>query len=220
MNLKNLNRPASNGTLTHLGLRAALAMLPLVVAGAGAGVADPSHTNGEWNANTRIAQAQGYGQFQLCRDIFNRPGEFFPKHPRADQYGCVHPSHLGRGRRQAKPNTFQLRRAGNPTAIRSASEWVPVNNSTNRIFRFFHDFKRAPSVVTIWFSPNRDRKRMYPVTWAGGTNADRNPVSVDLVQNGIRLHIRAKRPIHRTWNARTGKWQKYDSGYWKVVVLQ
>ena len=220
MKLKNSIRSASNGAITPPRLRAVLAMLPLLVVGTSAGSADPTQTNGAWNASTRVAQAQGYGQFQICRDIFNRPGEFFPKHPRADQYGCVHPSHLGPGRRQAKPKVIQLRRAGNPTANRLASEWVPVNNSANRIVRFFHDFKRAPSAVTIWFSPNRDRKRMYPVTWAGGASADRNPISVDLVQNGIRMHIRAKRPIHRAWNARTGKWQKFDSGYWKVVVLQ
>ncbi len=220
MKLKNLIGPASNGTKTYAGIWTVLTMLPLLAAGIGAGLAEPKHANESWNANTRIAQGQGYGEFQICRDIFNRPGEFVPKHPKADQYGCVHPRYLGGGRRQADPHRFQLRRSKDASVRRWASQWVPVNNSTSHIVRFLHDFKRPPSAVMIWFSPNRDRKRMYPVLWSQKANANNNPISVDLGQNGIRLHIRAKRPLHRRWNARTGKWQQHDRGFWKVIILE
>lgn len=168
----------------------------------------------------QIAQAGNSYGVDICRDIFRRQGVFIPKHPNADQYGCVHPRFLQRGQQQqqrAAPG-HQLRNTGVGGSSRWESEWVRDHNRNSHITTFVHGLNRPPSSVMIWFRP-KDTNVMYPVQWTWSGSTIGNPVTVDIRGNRIRLHIKGGHPLLGAWNARRNKWKHYKRGAWKVIVL-
>lgn len=170
--------------------------------------------------HTRLAQAGNTFGVDICRDVFRRPGVFAPKHPMADEYGCVHPRDLQYGQLRRPRPEHMLRRTGSGALARWESDWVRDNNKSNHITTFVLGLNRLPSSITIWFRPRGDTNSIYPVLWSWGSSSAGNPVTIELKGNRIRLHINKKRPLHGVWNARRKQWKKYERGSWKVVVLE
>jgi hypothetical protein len=169
----------------------------------------------------QLAQSGNTYGIDICRDVFRRQGAFLPKHPKADQYGCVHPRFLQRGQRpnQRPDPGHVLRHTGSGANSRWESEWVRDHNKNDHITTFVHGLNRPPSSVMIWFRP-KDSNAMYPVQWSWGASPAGNPVTVEARGNRIRLHIKAGRPLIGAWNARRHKWKHYKRGAWKVIILE
>lgn len=168
---------------------------------------------------TRLAQAGNNFGIDICRDVFRRQGVFAPKHPKADQYGCVHPRYLQHGQQYRPSPGHALRQTGSGAVTRWESDWVRDHNKSNHITTFVLGLNRPPSSITVWFHP-KDTNSIYPVLWSWGSGSAGNPVTIELKGNRIRLHISEKYPLHGVWNARRKKWKRYRRDFWKVVVLE
>ena len=125
----------------------------------------------------------------------------------------------------AAPKT-KIMKAGSPpspvTALPAnctATPWALDNNSTNHVTALPNTLgKTVPSAVTIYFSPGGDSSLAYPVEWNWGSASAGNPVTIEMTANRINLHIFSGAPLHGMWDAQSGQWRVYTTGYWLAVT--
>ncbi len=118
---------------------AACIAAPVALAGDGAAKGAPS---------MQVAQAD----YNLCRDVFGFRGKVFkPKHPRADEYGCVSRRHLGADRKSSprRPRRPDVRngRVVEGRALTFVSDWVRPGRYGAVVFQ--HGLGVVPHHVSV-----------------------------------------------------------------------
>ncbi|EDT37584.1 hypothetical protein [Burkholderia ambifaria] len=96
------------------------------------------------------------------------------------------------------------------------SGWNLTDNETDRNLRFTHGLGVAPSLISIFFSP--DQERLYPVIWPHYHAASGNPVSIEVTTTAITLGIWRGIPLHGTWDGQTSSWTFWRTGYFRVFA--
>jgi hypothetical protein len=72
----------------------------------------------------------------------------------------------------------------------------------------------------IYFSPGGDGSVVYPLNWTWTWQSSGNPVTVEVTQNKINLHIWAGTVLHGVFDASAVAWRYYNEGYWRVVTCK
>jgi hypothetical protein len=96
------------------------------------------------------------------------------------------------------------------------SGWVADNNSTQHVTPFAHKLGNTPRLITIEFSPGGDSSDVFPIMWSWTYGSSGNPVTVQMTTENVLLHIWSGAPLHGVWDGRTGVWNNYANGYWRV----
>ncbi len=98
------------------------------------------------------------------------------------------------------------------------SGWLSDNNNANHKTTVTHNLNSIPSRIEVWFATSSTPTTVYPLTWSWEQDHSGNPVTVDMTSTTATLHIFNNAPLHGTWNASTGTWTYYKSGYWRVLL--
>ncbi|AYX30623.1 hypothetical protein EGY16_11720 [Burkholderia pseudomallei] len=96
------------------------------------------------------------------------------------------------------------------------SRWVPATNITTNLI-FPHRLGRAPVQTFVVFSP--DQETVYPITWSWANQWSGNPVSIKADSKEVTISIWSGTPLHGFFDGTTGTWTKWNSGYFRVLIL-
>lgn len=102
------------------------------------------------------------------------------------------------------------------TEADSDSGWELTDQSTNHNIYFEHGLGAIPSQITVYFSA--DKQTVYPLNWSWTEGTSGNPVSIAVNDKTVVLSIYKGAPLHGVWDGRTGEWEFYDQGYFRVFA--
>ncbi|MGL4440781.1 MAG: hypothetical protein ACRCUE_16085 [Bosea sp. (in: a-proteobacteria)] len=100
----------------------------------------------------------------------------------------------------------------------SDSGWIRADTVRNHTLKVPHNLGSVPSRLQIWFSADADGALTYPTEFGFGPAQSGNPVTVSVNANEIGFHIYQDVPLRGVFNAETGKWTNYTTGYLRFVV--
>ena len=101
----------------------------------------------------------------------------------------------------------------------SESDWIPDDNKTNHVTVWRHDLGATPRAISLLFSPDLSRGRVYPKVWSWHDPKAGNPVSIDMNRRTVRLFIHTSGPLHGVWRPEHN-WKLFREGYWKIIVYR
>ncbi|EDT37585.1 hypothetical protein [Burkholderia ambifaria] len=96
------------------------------------------------------------------------------------------------------------------------SGWNWTDNATEHLLTFTHRLGVAPSLISIFFSP--DQESLYPLIWPWAYQQTGNPVSILVNTTAIKLTIWNRAPLHGAWEGEAGPWKLWDAGYFRVFA--
>jgi hypothetical protein len=96
--------------------------------------------------------------------------------------------------------------------------WKLDNNSTNHVTSWDHSRTFPVASVIVYFSPGGTPAAMFPVSWSWSIEVTGNPVTIELTEKKLNLHIYSGAPLHGSWNGFSSGWSIYSSGYWAAVL--
>jgi len=102
----------------------------------------------------------------------------------------------------------------------SESDWIFDNNATDHTTTWRHGLRTVPRQISILFTPDPSGRRVIPVIWPWHDAKSGNPVSIEMNQRVVRLHIHNRVPLHGFWDANDQSWTYYNEGYWKIIVYR
>jgi hypothetical protein len=124
------------------------------------------------------------------------------------------------GSRDQKFEASEINVAGSISAKPNwDSGWVADNSDSHHKKSFLHSLKALPAQVTIYFSPNADQGPFYLVGYDWAPAESGNPVTVEVTENEIILHIVHGWPLRGLIVPGTTEWSRWTSGYWRVIVF-
>ena len=95
------------------------------------------------------------------------------------------------------------------------SDWIQDDRKTDHTTVIDHPLKGIPEFIEIFFSP--DKEAIYHVSFKG-SGEGRNPHSISVDKDSINLHIWKGTYLFAFWHPQE-RWKHFDSGYWRVNVL-
>lgn len=99
-----------------------------------------------------------------------------------------------------------------------------VNKGDNLTIEFRHGLGRAPFLIQVIFSPDRN---LDDVTYLRGWSApqyehEANPASIWADTGSVYMSISPGAQTHRRWtpnNPNNGGWQEFNSGYFGLIAI-
>jgi hypothetical protein len=98
------------------------------------------------------------------------------------------------------------------------SKWVAATNGSTKALVIPHNLGTTPRFVSIFFSPTGDDSRVFPLTWSWSAGSSGNPVTIEVTDKQVLLHIYADNTLHGVFDANSGNWHTYSTGSFRVFA--
>ena len=99
------------------------------------------------------------------------------------------------------------------------SDWIYDDVSKNHTTVWRHNMGVTPRAISILFSPDPDKGRVFPLVWPWQWQQTGNPQTMEMGRRAVLLHILAGAPLHGVWRPESG-WTQWREGYWKIIVYR
>ena len=118
---------------------------------------------------------------------------------------------------QDRPPRFDP--AGCAASFCTESGWIADDNDSNHTITWRHRLRVTPRMVSVLFTPDPASGSAYQVDWSMGPTTSGNPVSIEVSNRWVRLHISGNLPLHGVWSPETD-WVLHGEGYWKITAYR
>jgi len=100
------------------------------------------------------------------------------------------------------------------------SGWTHSPPSDDRLLSLPHNLATAPELVHVFFSPDPQATRVYPVVWKHNSTNAPNPASIVIDAHTISLHFFPGQALFQVFNARANAWEAFKDGFWRITAFE